>query len=60
METHLWKLKREKLKKTNLFLYSDFIKKNYKIDSEGNFNKIWMWSIKYREIFWKSDFIGTS
>ena len=54
MNTYLWKLKEEKLKKTNLFLYSDFIKKNFKIDSNCDFNKIWEWSIENPKIFWKS------
>ena len=40
MKTYLWKINKEKLNKTNLALYSDFIKKNYKINSRGNFNKI--------------------
>ena len=54
MDTYLWKLKEEKLKKTNLFLYSDFIKKNFKIDSKGSFNKLWKWSIENPTTFWKS------
>ena len=32
METYLWKINKEKLNKTNLALYSDFIKKKYKIN----------------------------
>ena len=31
METYLWKINKEKLNKTNLALYSDFIKKNTKL-----------------------------
>ena len=54
MDTYLWKLKKEKLYKTNLFLYSNFIKENFKIDSNYNFNKIWKWSIENPKIFWKS------
>jgi len=54
METYLWKINKEKLNKTNLALYSDFIKKNYKISSCGNFNKIWKWSVDNPKIFWKS------
>ena len=54
MDTYLWKLKKEKLYKTNLFLYSEFIKKNLKIDSNCNFDKIWKWSIENPKIFWKS------
>jgi len=54
METYLWKINKEKLNETNLALYSDFIKKNYKISSCGNFNKIWKWSVDNPKIFWKS------
>ena len=54
METYLWKINKEKLNKTNLALYSDFIKKKYKISSDDNFNKIWKWSVDNPKIFWKS------
>ena len=54
MGTYLWKINKEKLNKTNLFLYSNFIKKNFKIDSNGDFNKIWRWSASNPKIFWKS------
>ncbi len=54
MNTHLWKLNEEKLNKTNLFLYSSFIKENFKIDAEKDFNKIWKCSIEKPRDFWKS------
>ena len=54
METYLWKIKKEKLNKTNLALYSNFIYKNYKIKHNNDFNKIWKWSVDNPEIFWKS------
>ena len=54
MEIPLWKINKEKLNKTNLALYSDFIKKNYKIRSDDNFHKIWKWSVDNPKIFWKS------
>ena len=54
METPLWKINKEKLNKTNLALYSDFIKKNYKISSGDNFDKIWKWSVDNPKDFWKS------
>ena len=54
METYLWKINKEKLKKTNLALYSNFIKKNYKINSGNDFNKIWKWSVNNPKFFWKS------
>ena len=54
MKTCLWEINRKKLNKTNLALYSDFIKKNYNINAGFNFNKIWNWSIENPEFFWKS------
>ena len=54
METYLWKNNKEKLDKTNLALYSNFVRKNYKIDFGDDFNKIWKWSIENSKIFWKS------
>ena len=54
METYLWRINKEKLNKTNLTLYSNFIKRNYKIDSGDDFNKLWKWSVNYPKIFWKS------
>ena len=54
MNNQLWKIKKEKLNKTNLFLYSNFINKNFKINTGINFNKIWKWSVDNPEIFWKS------
>ena len=54
MKTYLWKIDKEKQKKTNLALYSNFIKKKYKINSGNDFNKIWKWSVDNPQIFWKS------
>ena len=54
MKNHFWSLNKGKLNKTNLALYSDFIKQNYKINSANDFNKMWKWSIDNPEIFWKS------
>ena len=54
METYLWKINKEKQKKTNLALYSNFIKTKYKINAENDFNKIWKWSVNNPQIFWKS------
>ncbi len=54
MKTYLWKINEEKQKKTNLALYSNYIKKKYKIRSENDFNKIWKWSVNNPKIFWKS------
>lgn len=54
METYLWKINKEKLNKTNLALYSNFIKKNYAINSGNDFNKLWKWSVDNPKVFWKS------
>ena len=54
MKTYLWKINKEKANKTNLTLYSNFIKRNYKINSGNDFNKIWKWSVENPKIFWKS------
>ncbi len=54
MDTILWKISREKLNKTNLALYSNFIKQNFKIDMGNDYNKIWKWSVDNPIIFWKS------
>ena len=54
MDTYLWKLNKKKLNKTNLNLYSNFIKKKFNINANYDFNKIWKWSIENPEIFWKS------
>ena len=54
MKTHLWKINNSKLKKTNLAIFSNYIKKKYKFNSKQNFEKIWKWSIKNPRLFWKS------
>ena len=54
MGTYLWKINKRKLNKTNLALYSNFIKKNYKVSSSNDFNKIWKWSVDNPKFFWKS------
>ena len=54
MKRFLWNIEKEKLNKTNLALYSNFIKKHYKINSGNDFNKLWKWSIENPKNFWKS------
>ncbi len=54
METSLWKINDEKLNKTNLALYINFIEQEYKVNFDKDFNKIWKWSIDNPENFWKS------
>ena len=54
MKNYLWKINEEKLSKTNLTSYSDFVKKNYKINSNNDFYKLWLWSVEQSQLFWKS------
>ena len=54
MKTYLWKINKEKLNNTNLALYSNFVKKKYKISSSNDFNKLWKWSVDNPKFFWKS------
>ena len=54
MKTYLWQLNKRYLDKTNLSLYSNFIKKKYNFNSEGKYNKIWKWSVDNPNFFWKS------
>ena len=53
MNTYIWKINKEEFKKTNLALYSNFIKKQYKVKAGNNFNEIWKWSVNNTKIFWK-------
>ena len=54
MNRQLWQISEEKLIKTNLFLYSKFINKKFKVEKTTDFNKIWKWSIENPKTFWKS------
>jgi acetoacetyl-CoA synthetase len=54
MKNYLWALNKEKLNKTNLALYSNFIRKNYNFNSSNDYNKIWQWSVDNPKTFWKS------
>ena len=54
MKNHLWKINKTKLSRTNIALYSNFVKKNYKKNYKNNFNALWKWSVNNNHIFWKS------
>ncbi len=54
MKTYLWEINKKKFNKTNLALYSNFVKKKYKFNSNNDYNKIWKWSVDNPENFWKS------
>ena len=60
MTNYLWKIDEEKLNKTNLFLYSNFIKQKYKINVDNDYSKIWKWSVNNPKFFWKSIWDFTS
>ncbi len=59
MKTYLWKISEERLKKTNLALYANFIKENYNVVSNDEYNKIWNWSIENPLNFAKTNVLGT-
>ncbi len=54
MKNSLWKLKKEKVNKTNLFRYSNFVSKKFKINFHNDFNELWKWSINNKIDFWES------
>jgi len=54
MKNHLWKINKTKLSRTNIALYSNFVKKNYNKNYKNNFNALWKWSVNNNQIFWKS------
>ena len=54
MKSYLWKIKKQKLNKTNLALYARFIEKKYKISFRSEYIKIWEWSVNNPKLFWKS------
>jgi len=54
MKTYSWQIKKERLIKTNIAKYSNFIKKNYKINFANDYNRMWQWSVDNPGNFWKS------
>ena len=54
MKKHLWKINKTKLNKTNIALYSNYIKQNYKVNFNNDYNKLWKWSVDNPKLFWKS------
>ena len=46
--------KRVKVNKTNLFRYSNFVSKKFKINFHNDFNELWKWSINNKIDFWES------
>jgi acetoacetyl-CoA synthetase len=54
MQNYIWQISKKRLNETNLASYSNFIKKNYKINSKNDYNKIWKWSVDNPISFWRS------
>ena len=54
MSSKIWEIKKDKLKETNLYTYSNFVSKKFKLHFNNDFNKLWGWSIENPVNFWKS------
>ena len=54
MTEPFWKCSDEKLRKSNLFKFEDFLKKKYGINYNNNYEKLWLWSVENSGEFWKS------
>ena len=54
MKSYLWEINKQKLDKTNLSLYVEFLNRHYNFNSGTNFNNLWKWSVENSKMFWKS------
>ncbi len=54
MTNILWKSSNDRLNKSNLLKFEKFLEGKYKVNFKKNFNKLFNWSIKNRDEFWKS------
>ena len=50
----LWKCSDERLRKSNLFKFENFLKKKYGFNHNNNYEKLWKWTIENSAEFWKS------
>ena len=50
----LWKCSDEKLRKSNLFKFENFLKKKYGLSHKNNYEKLWKWTVENSAEFWKS------
>ena len=50
----LWKCSDEKLRKSNLFKFENFLKKKYGLNHKNNYEKLWKWTVENTAEFWKS------
>ena len=51
--TKLWEPSSDLKKKTNLYNYTQWLKKNYNIDFE-DYHDLWLWSVQNLRGFWES------
>ena len=49
-----WKCSDEKLRKSNLFKFENFLKKKYGLSHKNNYEKLWKWTVENSAEFWKS------
>ena len=49
-----WKYSNEKLRKSNLFKFENFLKKKYRLNHKNNYEKLWKWTVENSGEFWKS------
>ena len=54
MKKIFWKYSNEKLRKSNLFKFENFLKKKYRLNHKNNYEKLWKWSVENSAEFWKS------
>jgi len=54
MKNILWQCSDKKLKDSNLLKFENFLKKNYGINFDNDYNQLWEWSINHSGEFWKS------
>ena len=50
----LWRANKNQIKNSNLYSYEKFIKKNYKININKNYQKLLKWSVRNSKDFWNS------
>jgi len=47
----LWKCSDEKLRKSNLFKFENFLKKKYGLSHKNNYEKLWKWTVENSQNF---------
>ena len=54
MKNTLWQCSDKKLKDSNLLKFENFLKKNYGLNFDNDYEQLWKWSINHSGEFWKS------